>query len=79
MNTASAMSSHSRILITDTAIPGVHASREMALQDLNMMSFGGLERTEREWSTLLDSAGLKLVTIWKDMANKQAVIEARLS
>lgn len=73
------MNSRSRVVIADMALPDVGAPRDMALQDLNMMSFGGMERTERQWQELIVAAGLVLKKIWKgDGGAKHAVIEAVL-
>ena len=73
------MNEYSRILIADMVLPDVDAPRDMALQDLNMMSFGGMERSEQQWRELIESAELVLRRIWlsKDGA-KHAVVEAVL-
>lgn len=77
-NTKSALAPESRILIFDTAVPNVQASRDLALQDLNMMSFAGMERTDQQWENLLKSVGLKVLNIWRSDATKHAVIEISL-
>lgn len=78
-NTRKAMNARSRIVIADMALPDVGAPRDMALQDLNMMSFGGMERTESQWQELVTSAGLVLRRIWRGNGGaKHAVIEAVL-
>lgn len=77
-NTTPAMERHSRILIADNVVPEVNAPRALALQDLNMMSFSGLERTEKQWAKLLDDAGLQLVKVWQTENEKHAMVEARL-
>jgi hypothetical protein len=46
--------------------------------DLCMLIIGGKERSENEFSALLDSAGLKLVKIWRGKVGSQTVIECRL-
>lgn len=73
------MNEYSRVLIADMVLPDMDAPRDMALQDLNMMSFGGMERSRQQWKELVQSAGLVLRHIWisKDGA-KHAVIEAVL-
>jgi len=48
----------------------------MALQDINMMSFGGMERTRLQWEDLLAAAGLSIKKIWAGEGNLQKVIEA---
>lgn len=73
------MTAHSRVVIADMALPNMGAPRDMALQDLNMMSFGGMERTEEQWRQLMEMAGLVVKRIWRDEAGaKHAVIEAVL-
>ncbi|KAF2203259.1 S-adenosyl-L-methionine-dependent methyltransferase [Delitschia confertaspora ATCC 74209] len=78
-NTKAAMNDLSRVIIADMALPDVNAPRDMALQDLNMMSFGGMERSVSQWKDLIESAGLVMKNIWfgKDGA-KHAVVEAVL-
>lgn len=78
-NTVEAMSSRSRILITDTVVPTVDVPRHVALQDINMMSFGGMERTKLQWECLLQEAGLKVKRFWADEGDLQNTIEAVLS
>ena len=75
-NTVPAMSPRSRILITDNVVPEMGASRHMALQDINMMSFGGMERTQLQWESLLGRAGLSIKKIWAGDGNLHNVIEA---
>ena len=73
------MNARSRVVIADMALPDVGAPRDMALQDLNMTSFGGMERTESQWHELVSASGLVLQRIWKGKGGpKHAVIEAVL-
>jgi hypothetical protein len=46
--------------------------------DLCMLIIGGKERSEKEFSVLLDSVGLKLVKIWTSKLGSQTVIECHL-
>lgn len=68
----------SRLLITDMVVDNVGAVREMAWEDLNMMTIGGIERTERQWRNLLDECGFVVHKIWRNSATEHAVIDARL-
>ena len=73
------MSGQSRIIIADMVLPEWHVSREQALQDLNMMSFGGMERTEQQWRQLISDSGLRIWKIWKSPDGpKHAAIEVVL-
>jgi hypothetical protein len=44
-----------------------------------MMSFGGMERTESQWTALLQEAGLQMRNIWRNPGENLSVIEAMLS
>ena len=77
-NVVAAMTPESRLLIADTVVPAVGSPRDLALQDLNMMSFGGMERTQRQWEGLLTSCGLRLIKVWSEDNSKHAMIEAIL-
>lgn len=77
-NTAQAMARISRILISDTAVPSLRAPRATALQDLNMMAFAGMERTEEQWQDLLQKAGLRFVRFWRKEGSMHVIVEARL-
>ncbi len=72
------MDYRSRILITDTVVPELEAPRHVALQDINMMSFAGMERTQSQWKDLLEGVGLQVRKFWTNEGNLQNVIEARL-
>jgi O-methyltransferase domain len=77
-NIIPSMSVDSKILINDLVLPDVKCERRMALSDLVMMSFGGMERTESQWETLLQEVGLKIRNIWRKAGNNLCVIEATL-
>ena len=72
------MSSRSRILITDNVVPDMGAPRQVAMADINMMSFGGMERTRLQWETLLGRAGLSIKKFWAGEGNLHNMIEAIL-
>jgi len=72
------MTTDSRLLITDMVVPNTNAPRQMAWEDLNMMTIGGVERTERQWQRLLESAGLEITKIWRKKDAEHAVIDAKL-
>ncbi|KAK4696371.1 hypothetical protein P7C71_g1528, partial [Lecanoromycetidae sp. Uapishka_2] len=63
-NTIDALTpNHSRIVIVDQVLPDTGASAFSAFMDLSMMTFGGMERTERQWGELLEGVGLSVVRI----------------
>ncbi|RAH47817.1 putative O-methyltransferase [Aspergillus brunneoviolaceus CBS 621.78] len=78
-NTAAAMDrDQSRILIHDIIIPETGATMTHAWQDLSLMAIGGIERTEKNFASLLDSAGLVLVQVWRKPGDIMGIVEARL-
>ena len=68
-----------KVLLAEYEVPAVGASARLTLQDINMMGLGGTERTERQWSDLLDSVGLKLTKIWRTKGSNFVVVEGRLN
>ncbi|KAJ5575483.1 O-methyltransferase [Penicillium sp. DV-2018c] len=78
-NTAVAMDrDQSRILIHDIIVPETGATMTHAWQDLSLMAIGGIERTEKNFASLLDSAGLELVKVWRKPGDIMGIVEARL-
>lgn len=77
-STVQAMAPSSRILIIDTVVPEIDAPRHIALQDINMMSIGGMERTRLQWEDLLGRAGLTIRKFWASDGNLHNAIEASL-
>jgi hypothetical protein len=78
-NIADAMLPDSTLLIGEMVIPE-HAgiNKYVYMMDMCMLVIGGLERTESEFSSLLEAAGLKLVKVWESKTGDQTVIECRL-
>ncbi|RAL13126.1 O-methyltransferase [Aspergillus homomorphus CBS 101889] len=68
----------SRILITETIIPEVGATMSHAYMDHTMMTFGGTERTAKDFARLFDQAGLALAQEWRAPGVPMMVVEARL-
>lgn len=66
------------MLINDWVLPDQGASFQAAMMDMNMMAnLAAKERTESQWKSLLDQAGLLVVEIWGSSDEKR-VIEAVL-
>ncbi|KAG2021815.1 hypothetical protein GB937_004363 [Aspergillus fischeri] len=78
VNLAAAMEQHSRILIVEFIMPEVGATMSNAYMDHTMMTFAGVERTEKNFANLLDQAGLNLVKTWRAPGVPVGVVEARL-
>jgi O-methyltransferase domain len=62
-----AMAPDSRILISDMALPEpiTFQDAHAVWLDLMMLTIGGKERTKKDWESLVESAGLKLVKFWQ--------------
>lgn len=72
------MSSESSLLIDDWVLPDVRAPLPGASEDIFMMMLlSGMERSESQWSALLESVGLEIKKIWRTDGVSEAVIEAK--
>lgn len=70
---------YSTLLIHDHIAPESLAHPHTTAYDLTMMVMvAGVERREAHWRALLQSAGYKLVRIWRSPLAVQGVIEAEL-
>jgi hypothetical protein len=73
------MDKNSRLLINEFVLPDTGASRLQASLDIMMIALvSGLERTEMQWRTLLESIGLEVVRIWSVVPEAEAILETRL-
>ncbi|KAB8070331.1 O-methyltransferase [Aspergillus leporis] len=77
-NLAAVMDENSRVLITEFIMPEVGATMANAYMDLTMMTFGGVERTEKNFAHILEVSGLKLRKIWRAPGVPVGVVEGRL-
>jgi hypothetical protein len=59
-------------------LPDENCERRMALNDLVMMSFGGMERAESQWTVLLQEVGLEIKNIWRKEGENLSVVETIL-
>ncbi|KAL8999601.1 MAG: hypothetical protein Q9169_001561 [Polycauliona sp. 2 TL-2023] len=79
-NTAKSMEKgYSRILIDEYVLPDQRAPVRGSSMDFLMMMFcSGMERTHRQWESLLDRCGLEIVQIWSTRSDYEQIIEAKL-
>ncbi|KAL4998619.1 S-adenosyl-L-methionine-dependent methyltransferase [Aspergillus recurvatus] len=70
---------YSKLLVNEYVIPDVGAYWETTSLDLIMMQLGSEERTERHWRSLLESAGLRVVSIWTAQRGVESLIECELA
>lgn len=81
-NCRAAMPEDGRVLVIEFILPAVVARADPRLEarfmsDLNMLAVtGGKERTEQEWRTLLDAAGLVVAGVFP-CGNEMGIVEAR--
>jgi hypothetical protein len=69
---------YSKLLINDFVLPDTDASLHPALLDIMMLALcAGVERSEKQWRSLLVSIGLQIIRIWRT-AGVEAVIETML-
>ena len=68
---------YSKLLLSEFILPDHGARAFPAALDVQMMALlAGRERTERQWRTLLASAGLRVTGVWQKVAGGEGVIEA---
>ncbi|UKZ76825.1 hypothetical protein TrVFT333_004540 [Trichoderma virens FT-333] len=76
-NTLPAMSAESVLIIDEIIIPdkGAH-SRSTEIDMTMMVSFASTERTEKQWNSLLDKAGLKILSksIYNSATGQSAIV-----
>ncbi|KAJ5675961.1 S-adenosyl-L-methionine-dependent methyltransferase [Penicillium macrosclerotiorum] len=80
-NTASAMEpGYSKLIINELILPDIQCSLFDAGLDINMMNLhSGIERSESQWTSILNGAGLEVVKFWYNPGEGPGVIEAILS
>ena len=69
---------YSKILIHEVIVPEMGAGVRSVTQDFGMMSLlAAAERTEEQWRTLCDRAGLKVTGVFGDVdMNQEGIVEA---
>ncbi|KAI2466874.1 putative O-methyltransferase [Annulohypoxylon bovei var. microspora] len=71
---------YSKILLCEIVMPRTGASMYQASLDVSLMAnLSAYERTEAQWTELVNEAGLKIVHIWMDPRGFEGVIEIELA
>ncbi|KAL3260276.1 hypothetical protein ABHI18_004719 [Aspergillus niger] len=71
---------HSKLLLNENVIPSTNAYWETTSLDIIMMAdFASTERTEKQWRALVESAGLKITSIWTVRRGVESLIECELA
>lgn len=79
-NIKAAMSPDSVILLDEMILPEVGTHIDAASMDITMMSaFAGMERTEKQWRSIIDEVGLQITKIYLyNPMSHENVMEVRL-
>lgn len=68
----------SRVVIAEQVLPASGVSSQSAYIDMAMMTFTGMERTEKQWGDLLARAGLRIERVYTAPGTPFGAIEAVL-
>lgn len=79
-NTKSAMSKDSILLLDEMILPEMGTHIDAASMDITMMAaFAGMERSEKDWESIINEAGLRLIkTYVYNHAGHESVMDVRL-
>ena len=69
---------YSTLLINEFVLREQGVTQPEAGLDINMLTFGGIERNESQWRALLKGVGLGVRKVWRARVGSTAVIEAEL-
>jgi hypothetical protein len=70
---------YSKLLLHEMILPEKGASSFHAMLDLTMMIFnGGMERTAKQWESLLAKAGFEVVKVWLPEDDADGIVEAMI-
>ncbi|KAF4120729.1 O-methyltransferase [Geosmithia morbida] len=71
---------YSKVLIHESLVSSVAPASRVTVSDITVMAcLSAKERTEKEWHSLLEEAGLEIVKIWRPIHSVESVIEAELA
>ncbi|CAN8097784.1 unnamed protein product [Discula destructiva] len=71
---------YSRLVVVDVVLPADKASTMQATHDICLMGLlSARERTEEDWTRLLEAGGFRVLKVWKDTRGIESVIEAELA
>ncbi|KAK2049472.1 O-methyltransferase [Colletotrichum somersetense] len=78
--TAAMKPGYSKLLVNENVLPPTGANWQTTALDIMMMTlFSARERTEEQWRSLLEPAGLKIVNIWTKGEGVESLIECELA
>lgn len=79
---AMAPAGKSKLLVCETILPATGCSGFESLADISRTTFCSMQRTEKQWRSLLESVGLRVVKIWqglKEVGGPFGVIESEIA
>jgi hypothetical protein len=68
----------SKLLVCEAVLPDVGCSGFDSLTDISRITFNSMQRSEKQWTALLASVGLRIVKIWPAKEGPFSVIEAEI-
>lgn len=70
---------YSKVLLNENVVLKQGTDPQITCFDMIMMSlFGSGERTESDFKSLIEEAGLKLARVWTDPVSVESVLECQL-
>ncbi|KAJ4253408.1 hypothetical protein NW762_010566 [Fusarium torreyae] len=71
---------YSKLLIHESLVSTIKPLARVTTSDITMMAcLSAKERTEAEWRQLIESAGLKVLKIWRPLQSVESIIEAEIA
>ncbi|KAL9105135.1 MAG: hypothetical protein Q9187_008819 [Circinaria calcarea] len=71
---------YSKLLINELVVPNKDASWSITSMDWLMLALGAVkERTEKDWRTMVEAAGLKITGMWTKEVGSESLIECELA
>lgn len=71
---------YSRLLIHESLVNSVKPLARVTVSDITMMAcLAAAERSEEQWRELVESAGLRVVKIWRPVQSVESIIEVEVA
>lgn len=71
---------YSRLLIHESLVTSVKPLARVTVSDITMMAcLAAAERSEAQWRALVESAGLRVVRIWRPVQSVESIIEVEVA
>lgn len=70
---------HSKLLISNFILTETPSLHQLDMDISMFFLSGGAQRSEAEWTALLDSAGFRVVRFWHPPGDQNGIVEAELA